>query len=192
MNRNSSFFILSLIILLNLGLTLTACSGGNSSVHAGNDAASSPPSSNGTTSGANVYAKGWSEVILHANYAKTLLDFTGHFSTDRNACGQDANGAIELASWNPLAGTLNDAIKAKQNPSDDQKICPTQQDNAKMDGDMEIVLDDGTHLKIFENFGPGQVCTRIADADLAQRLYDEINELVVMADKTDCANGWGR
>ncbi|MDR3607428.1 MAG: hypothetical protein P4M08_08610 [Oligoflexia bacterium] len=194
MNRNSGFLTFSLIIVLNLGLNLglTACSGGNSSVRSGGSATASPPSSNGTTSSANINAKGWSEVIVHANYAKTLLDFTGHFSTDRNACGQDANGAIELANWNAMTDAINQAVTAKQNPSEDQKICPTQPDSAKMDGDMEIVLDSGTQMKIFENYGPGQVCSQIADAQLAQRLYDAINQLVVLADKTDCQNGWGR
>jgi hypothetical protein len=178
-----------------------SCSGGSDAP------ASTAPSAN--DAGSLIYAKGWTQVTINANYAKTLIDNTGHFSTDRNACGEAANGVIDLDQWNTLAGAINGALAALQVPttstapgasshasngssastsSDTPQDCPTQPDGAKMDGTMDVVLDDGTQKSIFENLGPGQVCSSIVDNQLTQNLYNAINLVVVQADQTDCAH----
>jgi hypothetical protein len=150
-------------------------------------------------------------VTLVANYAKTFIDNTGHFSTDRNACGQSANGVIDLSQWNTLASAINDAVAAPEtdqeagstagndpsislagspasSPASSPANCPTEPDGAKMDGTMDVTLDSGATKSIFVNMGPGQVCSRIIDPKIAQRVYDAINLVVTQADQTDCAH----
>ncbi len=90
------------------------------------------------------------------------------------------NSAIKAHLAAPPASSDNAADSNPQN-------CPIEGDNAKMDGTMSVTLDSGKQTAIFENLGPGEVCTRIADHQIAQNLYDAINGIVVLADQTDCA-----
>jgi hypothetical protein len=188
MNRNWG----GLWFITLTSIMVYSCSSNTSSVPASSSGSQQTPAA----ANAITYADGWSEVSLQANYAKTFIDSTGHYMTDRNACGQAANGAIDLAIWNKLVVAINSAIKAPlaapptgsgSAPSSSPQNCPVEGDNSKMDGTMSVTLESGKQMTIFENLGPGEVCTSIADHQIAQNLYDAINVIVVLADQTDCA-----
>src|SRR4051812_8057937 len=56
-------------------------------------------------------AKGWSNIVITANMAKTDVGAGAHFATTRNACGKDAYGALSLESWNNLAKNANLSVQ---------------------------------------------------------------------------------
>jgi hypothetical protein len=180
-------------------LALSACSGSDDSA---SSAPVNTPHANETpapTAPDLVAAQKWGQLKIQANSATTRLDYTGHYRTDRNGCGQDANGALDLDTWNPIATTINSAVAATMTTGDDNYFCPTpptQNDRLGWPGFnrdnhvVDIQLESNTTQPLFETY-QGQICTHIADHDLAQRLYDALNQLTIVADKTDCQNAPG-
>jgi hypothetical protein len=141
-----------------------------------------------------VYAKNWSEIIIHANFAKTTITIGAHFSTTRNACGRDAYGAIPLQAWNKLAQSINQAVST---PLGEEYCMPEAQEldsqgyyKKHVDGSVEIKLDDKKTLVLFL-VRDGQICTHLKDHALAETLHQGLNNQVAQADREECPNGWG-
>lgn len=134
------------------------------------------------------YATGWSTVTINANYAKTTVNSTAHFSTTRNACGKDAYNVIALDEWNNFSKNVNLAI---QQPSLQEEYCvPAPTDTYKyMDGTTKILTDHGE--RILYEVRDYQICSTIQDHQISDALLSVVNQIILDADKTDCPNGWG-
>lgn len=151
----------------------------------GQDAASADPQGGSLTQPA-----GWYKIALQANSAKTLMDNAGHFTTDRNACGRSAAGALSLDTWNRLAQSVNRAAAELVKPSALREPgCVTIENPGKMDGTAELFLDGSK--KILLQMRGYDACTSIPDPALAREVYKAIELLVLAADKEDCPYGWG-
>jgi hypothetical protein len=133
-----------------------------------------------------VWADGWDKVELLANYAHTVIDSGAHFTTDRNACGFPGYGVLDMNLWNQLATDLNAFIKAAKLTDERCTDVPDGYGvTFKFDGTADVDLLAGTKMMLFENRN-WTVCSLIQDQALHQRLMDEINQVVLMADKEDC------
>jgi hypothetical protein len=159
----------------------------NNALHKQND---TPPDAEelSPTSSNVVYADHWSDITITANYAKTVVDVGAHFITSRNACGKDAYGAIELELWNTISKNAN---LATSTPPRQEDLCidPPTDTYKYMDGTVEIKIDDKKET-LYE-FKGGQICSRIQDPEINKKLIDSINQIIQLADKEDCPNGWG-
>ena len=135
-----------------------------------------------------VYSEGWNELIIRANSAKTTIDTYAHFKTDRNACGRDAYGAIHLDDWNNLAKGVNFSIE--KGPANSWHCVPTPQEDRKyMDGTVEISA--GGKKRILYQIMDGLICSSVGDPFTSNLLLSAINNIIIIADKEDCPNGWG-
>jgi hypothetical protein len=143
--------------------------------------ATTPPPS--TTA---IYAEGWNSMVITANYAKTKVDRIGHWTTTRNACGKDADGALELNFWNQLANAINKGIAVEPMS---QSRCIPMPANTKMDGVADVFLEQGVRT-LLEVRGD-EICTTIKDEKVAADLIEVISHVVDTADKEDCPGGWG-
>ncbi len=132
------------------------------------------------------YADGWEEVIINANQAKTKIGVGAHFGTNRNACGRDAYGSIQLEDWNMFAKYMNAAMKGQFSS---EETCLDSPDTRFMDGITEVKT--GEQKKVIYEYKGGMICTTIADPEVSKNLLKVINSLVIQADKEDCPNGWG-
>lgn len=135
-----------------------------------------------------VYSSGWTEMVIRANSAKTTVDPGAHFATNRNACGKDAYGAIDLEDWNALAKYTNLAIEGESRP-EDHCVDPPAEANKYMDGTVEVKTPSG--IKVLFEVKDWQICTRIKDAQVSDTLLKTIEKIILQADKEDCPNGWG-
>ncbi len=148
---------------------------------------SASPSPSPTATSNVAYANGWSAITIHANFAKTHVDITGHFDTDRNACGKDAAGLLGLDDWNKFAKDVNTALES---PPLAQEYCIPQPDTGKyMDGTTEVVLTRGKRL-LYE-VKNGEICSTVGGPALSSELLNLINKIINLADKANCPNGWG-
>ena len=174
-------------VSLTLAAALVACGGSGKS---GSGGASDTSWADGLspTSPNLIYAVGWTDFDMIANFAKTKIDNAGHFTTSRNACGKDAWGAWgdDVKGWNAFVTAANESIKTEP-LREDQCFAPA--DNNKMDGNVEIILVTGRRT-VLEARG-GQICTNIRDLAVAKAVYAGIDNLVHIADKEDCPNGFG-
>lgn len=136
-----------------------------------------------------LYASGWQEITILANWAMTKVDAAAHFSTSRNGCGKEEYGAIDLALWNKIADGANNLSKTEPLPQSDEYCIPIFDGN-KMDGTVELILTPALKKPLFEA-RYDKICTTIANKELAENFLHIINEIVIMADKEGCPNGWG-
>jgi hypothetical protein len=135
-----------------------------------------------------VYAEGWSEALIQANYAKTVIDTTGHFSTTRNACGKDAFGVLSVEDWNLFAKSLNEI--SKEGLSSNEYCVPAPEDVSRfMDGEVELKLDQGK--KTLYQYKSYEICSNIQNHQVSDQLLQVINKIIAHADQEDCPNGWG-
>jgi hypothetical protein len=196
--KNSSYLISSLqeiygIILF--GLSLSGCIAMDNNL---NSEANSPPSINDPDASGtpDAVAEDWSQLTMLANYAKTTLDTMAHFNTSRNACGKDAYGAIQSSGlWNQLVVSINEAVQS--NSRSEESCSPFNQETdangyykKTMDGTVEVKLANGSKRLLFALRG-SDICTTIQDPGLSKNLLSALNDLVLIADKEDCPNGWG-
>ncbi len=137
-----------------------------------------------------IFADGWTRIELFANYAHTNLDAGAHFDTDRNKCGFDASGALDIKTWNPIATDVNAFLHSTRLSDEKCRDLPDAQDpNFKFDGTADIILPDGNKIMLFE-YRNWAVCSLIQDDALHARLLTAINDLVLAADKEDANCGW--
>ncbi|OFZ53793.1 MAG: hypothetical protein A2428_02655 [Bdellovibrionales bacterium RIFOXYC1_FULL_54_43] len=137
------------------------------------------------------FANGWTEITMIANYAKTVMDSVGHFTTSRNACGKEDAGAIDLGLWNSLAAASNQAVVVELLPSSGEYCLPHPEGLVKrMDGTAEVTLANGSKRTLFETRGY-EACTTISDRQVATELLNSLNKMVSVADLEGCPNGWG-
>ncbi len=191
-----NFYILShsLITTVFFGLILTGCATDENKNHAPGElpAQSTPPAppvDELTPISPNVvYSTGWGEMTVNANYAKTTITLGAHFATNRNACGKDAYGSIDLELWNALAKNTNLAIQGGTR-TEMNCVDPPTETYKFMDGTVEVKLAQGTRT-LYE-LKNGQICSSIQDKVVSDALLRAINQLIVVADKEDCPNGWG-
>lgn len=134
-----------------------------------------------------VIADGWTSINIQANYAKTTVDSFAHWVTNRNACGKDADGALELELWNRLVTAVNHAVT---HPSLADARCQANDAQSKMDGTAEVTLTQGKRILI-EARDSSEICTYLNDETQSKQLIDAINEIILIADKEDCPFGWG-
>lgn len=177
--HGSFLFVLSALSIIATGCVSKSDSQVNASDQPVPAASPSAPVAN--------YAVGWNQVLIMANYAKTTVDRIGHWATTRNACGKDADGAIELQFWNQLADSVNKAIAAE--PLAEARCTPLPADT-KMDGSAEVGLEQHGIRTLLDVRGD-EICTTIKDEQVASKLIEVISKIVEMADKEDCPNGWG-
>lgn len=138
----------------------------------------------------DVYAQGWEGVVIDAYWAKTTVTPSAHFITNRNACGKDAYGAIDLETWNHFAANLNQIIA--MNPSETETCVDPPTEAVKfMNGTVEVNLENKRKKILFE-FKDWQICHKIKDLKVATETLNLVNQLIITADKEDCPNGWGR
>ena len=136
------------------------------------------------------YASGWSEIDITANMAKTKVTVGAHFGTSRNACGKDAYGAIELATWNSLAKNANLAIQNEPRALD--YCVPIPDDNIYLNrGGLSVEVKTPTGNRALYDIKNGEICSTVQDDATSQALLDAINQVIEAADKEDCPNGWG-
>jgi len=141
-----------------------------------------------------VYPSGWGEIVINANYAKTTVTVGAHFATTRNACGRDAYGGIDLATWNALAQNANLALQSEPNTSEEYCVDPPADALRWMDGTVDIKLPqaNGTlKTRTLYEARNGLICSTIRDKTVSDALLGTINQMVLIADKEDCPNGWG-
>jgi hypothetical protein len=132
-------------------------------------------------------AKGWSELIINANSAKTTVSPFGHFATTRNACGKDAFGVVVLADWNSLAKNLNLAVEGTPAP---QEYCVAIPESYPyMNDSVQVKLERETRT-LYE-LKNGQICSNIQDHATADALLADVQKMILVADKEECPNGWG-
>jgi len=133
-----------------------------------------------------VYAEGWTDIAMVANWAKTGVDHLGHFVTSRNACGKDESGAIALDLWNVLAKAVNEIVGAE---AGSEEIClPLPQDQRRyMDGTAEVVLSNGTKIPLLDSTRGTGACSKIKNRATAEALFNALNEVVLIADKEGCS-----
>lgn len=141
-----------------------------------------PPAPDPTIS----YAEGWNSLLITANFAKTSADTAGHYSTSRNACGKDADGAMDIAAWNRFAKAMNAALAARALT---EPRCSALQAVSKFDGTAEAQLPNGKRL-LLEVRGM-DLCSTVDDAELTRELFEAVSSVVDLADKEECPNGWG-
>lgn len=133
---------------------------------------------------------GWYKISLQANSAKTMMDNAGHFTTDRNACGRSAAGALHLDSWNKLAPAVNKAAAELLKPTAlREPTCVTIDNPGKLDGTAELFLNGSKRILV--QMRGYDACTLIPDPNLAREVYRAVDLLVLAADKEDCPFGWG-
>jgi hypothetical protein len=180
-----------LIPTLILILLLMACGPGNSRRSNGQNL---PPDFEelSPTSSRVVYPDGWEEITINANWAKTLVNTTAHFTTSRNACGKDAYGAFDLETWNNLSKDLNAMLKMPRLQEDFCVDPPETPDYKFMDGSVELKPDNSNVKQTVFEYKDGRICSRIKDPKLSNKLLNLIQKVIIMADKEDCTNGWGR
>ena len=184
LNKLSLFFVLLVI----LGLNSPGCSDFSNSFQSTDDIP--PPHREITLTPVSkniIYAIGWSDLLINANYAKTTVTVAAHFSTTRNACGKEAYGPIEMDAWNDLATHMNAAIKA--GPSRNEYCVAAPLDGKYMDGTVEVKVNGATRT-LYE-FKDWQICSTIEDHKTSDALLALLNQLIILADKEDCPNGWG-
>jgi len=141
-----------------------------------------------------IYAYGWESATIRANSARTKVTIAAHFETDRNACGKDAYGPLDLQTWNDFAQSMNQAIVSlfTQPQTAPTEYCtPSPQDYSEkfIDESLSVKTIQGD-LFLFEN-KEGELCTRIADKAIADQLTKATIKIIVAADREDCPNGWG-
>jgi hypothetical protein len=144
------------------------------------------PSTSPSPSSTAIYAEGWNTVVIVANYAKTKVDRIGHWMTSRNACGKEADGALDLAFWNQLAHAINKGIALE--PMSAPRCTPLPA-NTKMDGTADVFMDHGVRTLV--EVKDSEICTTIKDEKTANDLIEAISHIVEIADKEDCPGGWG-
>ena len=140
----------------------------------------------------HIGAAGWREVEIQANWAKTKIDFTGHFTTDRNACGRDAMGVMTLEFWNGFTPKVNAALK---DPVSTEKLCIETPQHYKIwqySDSVIIRMDDGSSKKLFEIDRSQEICTYFTNRAVLMGFLDALNDAVVLSDKEDADCGWGR
>lgn len=131
-----------------------------------------------------VYPKGWKGITIVANYAKTTVDFLGHFTTTRNACGLEEYGSLEITFWNEFATKMNQLVTAEWGTLA-QCYEPPHTTRASMDGTVEVQL--GTETKMaFEAKGYYEACSLLKDSVFAKDLLLLFNQIVLIADKEGC------
>ena len=142
-----------------------------------------------------VYPKDWSQVIINANFAKTIVTTVAHFSTDRNACGKEAYGPIDLEAWNGFTKNLNEAIPQLATQSSASPYCvPAPSDDLKFMNDKVQIKLERKSITLYEYIideNGEQICSKLKDHELSNRLLTYVNKIIVAADKEDCPNGWG-
>ncbi|MFL5815281.1 MAG: hypothetical protein ACJ763_17020 [Bdellovibrionia bacterium] len=131
-----------------------------------------------------VYATSWSEISIEANLAKTKVTSTGHYETNKNACNRPGDGAMTLQEWNEFAANMNAA--AAQLNATNPKTCFPIDYRACMDGTASMVTDDGKKVALFEPGSGGEICTRLQNREMAEKLYKSINGLTYAADRAGC------
>src|SRR6185295_17729057 len=99
------------LLLVMAGVAVLSGCGSSAS---GPGAAAPPPA----PAAEMVFSDGWSKVDIFANYAHTTIDSGAHFNTDRNQCGFDAYGALDINIWNGLAKDLNAFMKSSRLPEE--------------------------------------------------------------------------
>lgn len=165
------------LALIGLGGLLGCGSDSSSTLKTQNPAGPSPDL---------IFAEGWNEVAITANWAKTRLDHVAHFMTTRNACGRDAGGVITLDPWNRLARGLNAYVKMQ--PLKEPKCFPVEL-RAKMDGTAELITPSGKR-QLIEVKG-NEFCSYIPDAQVSREVFEVLDHVVQTADREECPNGWG-
>ena len=142
-----------------------------------------------------LHAEGWEKLTIKANSAKTEVNTTAHFNTDRNACGKNAYGSMNKMSWEILTQGLNDAVvqmAAQPRTPLAPEYCVDRPDTVEkfLDESATLKLERGEIL-LFE-VKDGQICTKIQNKKLSNDLLNAITDVILLADKEDCANGYGR
>jgi hypothetical protein len=157
---------------------------------ASSDANANPANAPITNASGMIYAQGWDDIKLVANYAKTTFDSTGHIITSRNACGKDGATVLDLATWNKIAQVVNDSLTAEPGAEYCMPI-PDRQwpDRFKFDGTATVTTSSGPRIVLEAK--RGEVCTNVADHAKAADLMLTIDKIVDYADKAQCPNGWG-
>ncbi|OFZ40274.1 MAG: hypothetical protein A2070_06970 [Bdellovibrionales bacterium GWC1_52_8] len=133
-----------------------------------------------------IYAEGWTDIALVANWAKTSLDHLGHFFTTRNACGKDEAGAISIEHWNKLATAINQVV-ADEAAAEEYCIPLPEGRSRYMDGTAEVVLSNGKKLALMDSTRGTGGCSKIKNRATAEVVFETLNELVVVADKEGCS-----
>ncbi|MGK5086235.1 hypothetical protein WDW86_01650 [Bdellovibrionota bacterium FG-2] len=130
-----------------------------------------------------VYSKGWKQIIMMANYAKTTVDSLGHFATSRTACGLEEYGALELTFWNEFATKMNLLATAEWGTTE-QCYEPPHTARASMDGTVEVQFSNELKM-VFETKGY-EACSFLKDNTLAKDLLLLFNQIVLISDKEGC------
>lgn len=174
-------------------LALAACCALSVTGCGGSDAASGDAFGSSNTP-SQVYAENWSELAVDANAAKTKITSTGHFETNHNMCNRPADGAMTLSDWNTFAANINAIVKS-WNPGAPLICIETDYIACLNGGNVDIVRDDGTKMRVFEPGTDekfGLMCTHAADKEAATKLFKAINGITWTADQTDCTLGYER
>jgi hypothetical protein len=166
------------------------------------DSSSNTPSPSQNTNGGSavipppqldnfVYAVNWDNVIIdNWNYAKTTVDTAAHFTTDRNACGKDAYGAVDNVTWNTLARDVNSVITTT--PLDEKNLfCVPDAYPYRIVGDVTVVDLTNKKTRVLFTFVDSQICSTIRDPGVSNEVLDAINTIVLQADKEDCRRAPG-
>lgn len=184
----SSF--LATLALFSIGIPLSGCQSELNSSDSNPDALNDP-ASNSPPPASAALADGWTQVLIQANYAKTKVDAFAHWNTNRNACGKDADGALELEVWNRLVTAVNHAVT---HPLLAEPRCQPKDQNSenasKMDGTAQVTHTQGK-FTLIEVRDTGEICSFVKDEAYSKQLIQAITDIVLIADKEDCPFGWG-
>lgn len=182
---------LAALCLLSCVLQISSCNESNGPPASGIQNPTQPEAAPSSRVEQIVWPKDWNELALEANFAQTSFDSTGHFATSRNACGFEAYGKVELEFWNQLADALNATVLTAQ-VAETEEYCVAWPDSPGMDGSVGLKLNATPPVKRPLYYAKGQeICSLFSDHRFSDKLLALLNQLVQIADKKDCPNGWG-
>lgn len=182
--KGSPYFFFRIASLIIVFFLASGCSSNSGQSTAD---AITTPSSEASPIPAAIIADGWSQLLIQANWAKIRVDSFAHWTTSRNACGKDADGALNLPLWNRLVSALNHASVTA--PLSEPR-CHSHDSQSKMDGTAELTLNQGKRV-LLEARDSGEICTTIRDEAESKKLLEAVQEIILIADQEDCPLGWG-
>jgi len=131
----------------------------------------------------SVFASGWAEIDIISSGAKVVIDQMAHWTTSRNACWKEDDGAMTLADWNTLAGEMNQAMQLP--PLRSENCWSPDMPDWALDGVADVKISKTATRSLFDVRG-GEVCTTISDPEVASAILKTIDKTLLAAAYQSC------
>lgn len=148
-----------------------------------NGAASLNPDAHGAPA---VDAKGWTGISLDTDLTQVRIRPNSHWDIDQNFSMMSDSGAIlDNDFWNRFMAMMNAAVTTPPSPQETciDRVCPLGFYSGK--DKVDVALESGGTLTLFKGNGNAELCTHIADPQLAKSLLKTLSQIVITADGKD-------